>query len=82
MEDITFWRGKNLGPQRKAWMKKNLRLEEIEITEDDIDGIVRSFEQMRSDGVHIVLRPGIYPESYRKLTHALLNLFNGDGQKA
>ncbi len=29
-KEITYWKGINLGPQRKEWMKKNLRLEEIE----------------------------------------------------
>ena len=28
--EITYWKGTNLGSQRKEWMKKNLRLEEIE----------------------------------------------------
>ena len=38
--DITFWRGNNLGPGRKEFMKKSLRLEPIEITEEEIAGLI------------------------------------------
>ena len=40
---ITFWRGKNLGPQRKEFMKKNLRLEEVEITEEEIGKMSKEY---------------------------------------
>ena len=29
-KEITYWKGVNLGPQRKEWMKTHLRLEEID----------------------------------------------------
>lgn len=29
---VTYWRGRNLGPQRQEFMKNNLRLEPIKIT--------------------------------------------------
>jgi len=54
-DKITFWRGKNLGPQRIEFMKNNLRLEPVEIDEDHIFEIYhfdKNKMELHREGVH------------------------------
>ena len=48
-KEITYWKGINLGPQRKEWMKNHLRLEEIkpspsETTEEKLHILLEQYQ--------------------------------------
>ena len=49
--EITYWKGINLGSRRKEWMKKNLRLEEIDEGErrDKLIDIFERYDLERDD---------------------------------
>lgn len=49
----------------------------IEITEDEIMGVIKSHELIRTDGVHIVMINGVFPEVYKSLATAITNLLKG-----
>lgn len=70
-QDITFWRGKDLGPQAKEFMKKSFRLEPIEITEDDIWEIFDEFGESNE-------RMGGYIDSWGLVAKIILSKLKGE----
>lgn len=64
-------------------IKKNGKhlMESFEVTEKDIHDIIKDCETDETDGVHIVLRKGVYPHAYHCLTQAFLRLLKGENEK-
>ncbi len=77
-QDITFWRGNNLGPQRKEFMKNNLRLEPIEITEEEIKKIAH-------ETIWDIIRPEVINEEHDdrpfKIAKAILSKLKGESKE-
>lgn len=62
--DITYWKGANLGPQRKEFMKKNFRLEELPPPDEWISVGDRLPEK---DGVYFVYSLGDNGKYYKDI---------------
>jgi len=54
MEEITYWRGTNLGFHRKEWMKKHLRLHEVNLpTEEEIEEMAHNYAYKKRRGEYM-----------------------------
>jgi len=54
--EITYWKGINLGPQRKEWMKNHLRLEEIDTESMSAKEFVLNKKEEMFEHRNIVIR--------------------------